>query len=604
MAIKRVTKKTISLVIILTFLLSPSFPLRAEDFPAGYLGAGYREYLSQKKQDGYFVEQFTKIDLRQKERVSKRNQIEEILSYSYQAAPIAANGILATEYQHKYNTDDLKREVAQNRQERQKVASANFASGFTYIPYSDGKIEYFKDGLAIRIENERVVDEFGNLSIKNTYNMQYNNKRLLTSYEATLKDGLGNITKLSWYGVTYSDDSLFYGGFKTNANKNMTEYYLKEIDPAGNVKLTHWKALGYEGKLLHAFSQTINDSVYGNVSFTRSQITYAGNDPTQMTSYHEEGTGADNLAYTLDRTNIGYNGKGQVTRYHEEMFTTQIDGTKVKTTTDAQFKYLDTAHQFGSDVEPDPDRLLETTITTTTENPADGSHRTSTDISTYHYNASGQLIGTSGRSQFSGREAKWYEYQDQAGHILSKKVDKNGEDTYSYFDPETLRTITVSADQVTATLKDGKEFKGTQTSEVRFENTFGRPMAKEGTYVTTYFNPEDDAILRVENSTITYNNGLVNNLAKVLDSQEHIKISSPVEDPNGSYIQTQDIFTAYQYDAKGNLIGAQGAGTGSGWEYSSEKGWYGKYTSIISIDYEVILGKALRTKYQEDKNYE
>ncbi|MFH0913017.1 MAG: hypothetical protein V1884_01875 [Candidatus Omnitrophota bacterium] len=599
MSIKNIGKKTINLAIILSFLLSPSLFLWAEDYPAGFLAPGYRDYILQKTQNGYYVDIFTRIDLRQKERVSKRNQVEEILGYSYQATPIAANGIVSAEYQQKYNIDDVKRVIIQTRQERNKVASANYASGYTYLPYSDGKIEYFKDGLAIRIENERVVDEFGNVSHKNTYNMQYSDKRLLTSYEASLKDILGNITKLSWSG-TYTADSVFYGGPNTKANKNINGYTLKEIDSAGNVKATRWDALSYEGKLLCAFSQTIEDSVYGKASFTRSKITYAGNDPAQMTSYHEEGIGTDNLAYTLDRTDIAYNGKGQVAAYHEEITTTQVDGKQVKTKTDAQFKYLDLGNNFGPDVEPDPDRLLETIMTTTTENP-DGSSRIDTANTTYHYNAAGQLTGTSGQGQFKGREAKWYEYKDVAGRILSRSVDKDGVVTYTYVDPDTKNTVTVSEDQVTATLKDGKEFKGVQTSEVQFENTFGRPMAKEGDYVTVYLDPADDGIIKIEHSTITYTNGLVNNLPRLLSSQEYTIASSPQIDSDNTREEIRDISTVYQYDNKGNLIDAQGAGAGSGWEYSGEKGWSGQYTSIITIEYEIVSGRALRKTYTENR---
>jgi hypothetical protein len=596
---KKTKQKIISIALIAAFLLSPVTCLWAEDYPAGFLAPGYREYLSQKKIDGYYVDVFTRIDLRQRERVSKRNQLEDILGYSYQTAPVSANGILATEYQHKYNSEDLRRDILKQRQEREKAASVNIEGGFTYIPYSDGKIEYFKDGLVIRIENERVVDEFGNVSLKNTYNMQYNDKRLLIAYDANLADSLGNVTKLSWYGAKYTEDSLFYGSAQTNANKNLTEYYLKEIDPAGNERTTHWQALSYEGKLLRAFSQTIEDKLYGNVSFTRSQIQYAGSDPTQATSYHEEGTGTDNLNYSLDRSNITYNDKGQIIGYHEEIYTTQLDGKRIKTIVDAQFKYTNPLSQFGADVDPDPDRLFETIITTTTENP-DSSFKTDTTTTTYNYGPNGRLISTTAESQFNGREVKWYEYRDAAGHVLSRNTDEDGEFVdYSYVDPETGETVTVEESEVTATLKDGKEYKGTQVSEVQYEALFGKPMAKQAHYVTTYYRTEDNAVIRVEDSTITYENGLVNNLPKVLSTQEHTSITSPLLDPDGTHANIQDIQTTYTYDAQGNLSGAAGSGTGSGWEYASERGWSAKYTSAITIEYAVILGKAVRKAYEE-----
>lgn len=596
-------KKIIFAVITLAFFIFPFTQLSAEDYPAGFLGSGYREYLSDKKQNGYYVEVFTKMDLNQKERVNKRNQIEEILAYAYQAAPESANGILATQYQHKYNADNLKVEIAKQHQQREQVASAQIEGGFNYIPHSDGKIDYFKDGLLTRVENERVVDEFGNISIKDTSNMQYNDKRLLTSYDATLKDKMGNVTKLFWYGATYSADSVYYATATTNASKSLAEYTLKEIDPAGNVKLTQWKAVSYEGKYLRAFSQTIEDNVYGTASFKRSNITYAGNNPGQLSSYHEEGIGTDNLAYTLDRTDIAHNGeKDQLTGYHEVMMTTQIDGTKTKATTDAKFNYLGVAHQFGPDVEElDPDRILESIITITEEN-ADGSVKTETATTKYDYEAASQLYKASTGSEFNGQEAKWYEYTDRAGHILSRNQDKDDKVTYSYVDADTLQTIAVSEGEVSAALKDGQKFSG--TTETQFEILYGKPIAKQTHSVTGYYNPENNKIIRAEDSIITYNNGMVNNLLRTLDSQEYTKITNPLLDPENTHQQTRDIATTYSYDEKANLVDAQGTGTANGWEYSGEKGWYGKYTSTINIDNEVILGKVLRKTYDENKHYE
>jgi hypothetical protein len=89
-----------------------------------------------------------------------------------------------------------------------------------------------------------------------------------------------------------------------------------------------------------------------------------------------------------------------------------------------------------------------------------------------------------------------------------------------------------------------------------------------------------------------------------LDTQEHLAISSPLLDPENTHQQIRDITTTYSYDEKGNLVATEGAGTGNGWEYASDKGWHGKYNSVITIDYEVVLGKALRTNYTEDKDYE
>lgn len=599
---KKIIRKTISTVTILALLLSPLTILFAADYPDGFLDPGYREYLSGKIQNGYYVEVFSELDRIQKERVNKRNQAEEILAYAYQAAPEAANGILAAQYQHQYNADNLKREIMLQRQGLENSASANLEGGFRYIPHSDGKIEYFKDGLLTRVENERVVDEFGNVNIRNSYNYKYDGKRLLTGFEADTKDALGNISHTRQYGMKYTADSLFYAGKDTNANKNITEYFLEETDPAGNKEVTHFYAGSYEGKLLRAFSQTIEDNIYGKSSFNRSNINYAGGDPTRISSYHEEGIGTDNLSYTSERADMRYNDKGQLTGYQQEITTTQIDGKKTKTSIEAKFNYLGVPHQFGRDVkEPDPDRILES-IVTSSEEQADGSLITETNTTKYSYNAASQFIDTSSQSEFNGQEANWYEYKDASGHTLSRNVDKENKVTYSYVDPDTLETVTVSGDLVSAALKDGNKFSG--TTKTKFEILYGKPLAKETQSVTTYSNSEDNNIVRTEESTVTYNNGLVNNLLRTLGSQEHTKITNPALDPEKSHTQVRNINSSYLYDAKGNISDVDSSGTGSGWEYSSEKGWHGKYTSNINIDYEVVSGRALRKSYKEDKDYE
>lgn len=599
---KKIIEKTAIVVIIFAFLISPSHLLRAEDYPAEYLGPGHREYLSGRIQEGYYVEEFTKNDRMQKERVDKRNQVEEILISSYQATPQSTHGISQVTLLEKYNSDKLKAEIALQHYQRERAAIAN--SEFTYIPYSDGKKIYFKDGLPSRIENERVLDEFGNVSIKNTYNMQYNDKRLLISYEATLKDNLGNVSQLFWYGAKYTADSLFYGGKDTVANKNLTEYWLKEIDPAGNERLTHWKGSSYEGKLLRAFSQTIDDSIYGHSSFTRSNITYAGNDPEKPSSYHEEGVGSDGLEYSKDLSGITYNDKYLTTGYHEEIITTQVDGSKTRTFVDAQFKYLAVAHQFGPDVEePEPDRIRESIITTNFQNP-DGSERTETITTNFDYNADLQLIGASGNSVFIGQEPDWFEYTDAQGHLLTRNTDADGNIIYSYVDAQTLEVVSVAQEEVSVTLKEGDRYTG--TAQIQYEILYGESLVKQTNTRTSYYghNISETELIRTENSTVVNENSLVNNLRRLLGNQEHVEVIYPLLDAERLHSEIRDISTAYLYDEKTNLIDVQASGQKSGYEYDSERGWWGRHTSSIVIEYNVILGKPVRTKYREEKDYD
>jgi hypothetical protein len=594
--------KIIMVVMILGLALLACDSLKAEDYPVSYMGPGYRNYLTEKIQNGYFVEIFANLDMRQLERVDKRNEIEKILGYSYEAGPQTTNNILATDYQTAYNSATLKIEIGQQRQQRQQIASAELAEGFNYLPHSDGRIDYFKDGLLIASVNERVVDQLGNVSLKNTYNIQYNDNRLMISYDATIKDNLGNVTQQSWYGATYSADSIFYGGKDTNANKNLTEYYLKETDSAGNVRLSHWQALSYDGKCVRAFHQRIEDSVYGISDFTRSNITYCNNDPDYASSYHEEGIGTDGLSYSADRSNIKYNGSGQLTAYHEVVLLTQPDGTVSKITVDATFKYADVPNQFGPDVESDPSRMLESIITSTTEG-ADGSIRNETTTTTYGYDSGLRLISASGVSQLSGQEADWYEYSDAQGHILTKGTDADGNTIYFYTDPETSEEFYVSADQVKTTVKEGNKYQG--TTYTAYELVYGAPMAKE-THSRLYFYGENISageLLRIEDSSVTYTNGLVNNLRRALSIQEHNETTYPLTDPQNTHKTIRDSSSTYVYAVNGNLVDFLSSGASEGWEYSPTRGWYNQYTSTFREDYDIILGKPARTNYYEDKNY-
>jgi len=593
----KMAPKVIILAIAAALVLSIYPVARAEDYPAGYIGPGHRDYLNGKILSGYYVDLFSRADLRQKERVSKRNQVEEILNYSYQAGPESANGTFDAKNTRSYNSYGLKMEIARQRQQREQVASAQ--TEFNYIRNTDGKVSYFKDGLTTRIENERITDEFGNVSaIKNTRNMQYNDKRLLIGYDADVMDKLGNTSKVTWYGVKYTPDSVFYGSSETRANKNISEYYLKEVDPAGNATETHFYGTAFEGKFLRAFSQTVEDTIRGKASFNRSNIQYS--DPNHVTGYHEEGTGTDNKAYTSDRTNMAYD-DDRLSSYDEVTYTTQVDGLKQKTTVNAKFTYKDT-NQFGPDVPSGDSRLVESVITSTVENP-DGSIRTDTTTTTYEYDALDQITGATAYNEFHGQDAKGLEYKDAEGHILTRNTDAEGEITYSYVDADG-KTVTVDEDKVTKTAIDGEKFSGNAVTTTQFEILGGKLMTKEVRAITTYNTPDGQEIYTINDTMVTYNNGLVNNMARVLDTKEHSEITYPLFNEAEEHTQIRDIATTYEYDAKGNLSDASSTGTGSGWEYSGEKGWYAPYTSTITSDYEIILGGAVQKTYDEEKIYD
>jgi len=596
---KKIIEKTIIGVITMSLLLSPSALVWCGDYPVGYLGPGHGEYLNNKIQNGYYVEVFTDLEGRQEERVNKRNQIKELVSHSYQANYDSAYGILKANYLISQNAQEINWTIQQN-QNRSEENASNLTE-FKYIKYSDGKIVNFKEGLPSSIENERVVDEFGNLSIKHTYNMKYNFERLLTCYEADLKDNLGNITHIFCYGITYSPDSVFYGGYDTSANKNETEKYIKEIDSAGNVRLTHWKALSYDGKLLRAFSQEIEDSIYGKTSFIRSNIKYENNNYRRISSYHEEGVGANGLAFETRRNINAYNDKDQEIEFDEETTIFNEDGTireLIKTT--GKLEYIPAINTFGPDVEtPALDILSASTITTSVISP-DGSTRTETLITKYDYDKNQKLISASGESVFRGQEASWWQYTDKHGNPLRRSVNAQGQVTYSYLNPGRDKIINIPEEDVISTLKDGNAFEG--ASKIQFEILSGKPMKSRVDSKILYYCPHSRELLRTDVSTATFTNGLVNNLQRNLKSREHTESTfTQVDEQGNPQTEIKDITTHKVYWENGNLYNAYATGRGFGYELT-DVGWW-SYESDIDIKYKVFLGVPEQMQYRETKYY-
>ena len=120
-----------------------------------------------------------------------------------------------------------------------------------------------------------------------------------------------------------------------------------------------------------------------------------------------------------------------------------------------------------------------------------------------------------------------------------------------------------------------------------------------------YTNSDDGYMFKVEDSTVSYKNGLVNNMQRQLSTYEHSTSWSPYLDRDREHIETTNITTTYIYDCLGNLTDAEGTGYRKGWEFRTERGdWVFPYTSDIEVGYVVIQGKALREYFDENKHYE
>lgn len=601
----------LALTIIFTGLVFVSFPLQAK------VTEGYEDNIEEKVQKGIRVDDFEKLTTLTDLSIEKRNDINKLVTQGEFIPDYSAYIMKKLQDETFINSYVLNREIAIRKSLKEQFASTN--SQFNYVAHSDGSVMWFQNGLVARIENERVVDEFGNVSLRDTYNMQYTDDRFLISYEAKTTDELGNVSHTQWTGA-YTADSVWYGSNDTNANKNYLWYNIVETDHAGNTRETSWKALSYDGKLATGIEMTIDDSVYGTTTFTRTDITYVDGDPTKPFSYIEKGTNFLGIYYETQRISTTYNDKGQVTGYEEITHFCGPEGSGFEdvfqetVTTTAAFTYLRTPFTFGKDMEdsPDPDKILSSTITTVTEK-VNGEKTTETTTTDYTYNGAQELISASSHTEFSGQNATWHHYtctketNDDTGEktVTYTLTYDEDTDTYSYIDPDTLETVTVDPDKikVTDTLEDGNLFQGSYDTD--YDIISGIPMVSRITKATSYYGNEisDDTLLKVEKSTITYTNDLVNNIRRAMKTSEHVETSDPLRDPEGEYISSYDVETINTYDEKGNLTGTEGTGSGHGFEYSSTAGWFGEYDSDINITYEVTLGKSHQTDYFIDKDY-
>ncbi|MFH1282633.1 MAG: hypothetical protein ABII27_03105, partial [bacterium] len=193
--------------------------------------------------------------------------------------------------QHQENIAELKntaQEIMKHieliRQKRYKIYSQK--EEFNYVKYSDGKKVWLKDGLVSSVEKEKLIDSFGNVSYQNKYNMQYNQKKLLSSYESEVVDYKNHKTEIFWSGAVYTDDSVFYASEDTKAAQKLVSFKEVIIDPQGNVTSRIRNASEYnENNLITAYTETIIDK-YGNAEKKIwSGASYDSN--KQLTGYNE-----------------------------------------------------------------------------------------------------------------------------------------------------------------------------------------------------------------------------------------------------------------------------------------------------------------------------
>ncbi len=481
-------RKALSTLVALIFLsTNAAFAADEEQMQVtGNAGEGQEaaQYLNGKIQAGYHVPTFVQIDRTQKERVDRRNGVEHMVTSAHRAGPEAHLEIINQKQELDYNAQVLQAEINYRFSQVTQVADTNFAN--RYIPYADGKIEYFKNGLVDKIENERVVDELGNVSRKNTYNMNYYENRLLSGYESDTFNAAGIKTHERLYGLRYTADSVYYGTLDTKANQLRIDYYIDQSVelPSGSTwtvttttdegtttetktldeptvwnRSIHWSTGDehYDGKFLRLFSETIHDNLYGNHEFTQSNIEYATLDPRKTSSFHEAGT-KNGIDYSKDRYDITYNGKLQVLSYTDDLYETRpsdnADGkADSHTITKVTNEYAaNTFHPDDID-DQDPDYLTRMTATSV-KTDSDGTYKgtesnPAVSVTDYTYNDENELIKVFTLDTFTGGNT-----DDSSTYAGSTTTDYLLDTPLFYGTPVANRSITTSNSKNPTTARD------------------------------------------------------------------------------------------------------------------------------------------------------
>jgi len=598
-------------------LTGSALPQEIRNFTGIGSGASSWDYLSQKISYGYYVEVYAHFDALARAKVDKRNGIEDLVASSYSTYAKAHLAIADVKFAQDYALHVMETEFAQRSNRSTQIANTYTLN--TYLPHSDGSVEYFKDGLLARVDNQRSIDEFGNVALKNLYNFVYDeNRRLMLSHEYDTTNSLGLKTH-GTFSCTYTADSVFYGTDDTNANKHYSSYTVRETDSTGRTSTVNWTAGTYEGKYLRDFTQKVQDSVVGTSSIHRFNIQYST--PGYMSSYEEDGIvnhidgkkGTDvDYTYKLSRYNITYSGD-QISGYEETRY--QMPPTDVwtddmsrwiKITSKVTMEYSPLPKQFGDDVEIENQRLMKSTVESRVENP-DGSFSNEKTVTEYNYDAGYRVTGGTIHTDITGRNADYVEYTDAQGHILSRQTLTDGKVEYSYndadgkkvvvatykvddSDPADVKETLVSGTAINRQDKPGSDYRGSSDSVL--EVIGGTPMVKESRSRTEIMGADNSTVTAIEETKVTYTNAVVGYFCRVLSTQETSTSSFPVTDSENEHQTRKEIKTDYYYDAYGYLTGAIGEGFEDSWSYSNDSGWKSHIFAQTTVTYKVELDQA------------
>ncbi|MDP8230458.1 MAG: cysteine peptidase family C39 domain-containing protein, partial [Candidatus Gorgyraea atricola] len=415
---------------------------------------------------------------------------------------------------------------------RGETMSAAARSGeFSYVLTKDGMRINYTDGLPSSMENERIVDSFGNVSYKNTKNMKYNNNRLMVSYDAEIVDALGNVTRVQWRNGTYSPDSSSIG------NRYLIGYTETTTDAYGSTSIREWSTTrdAYDDKGRATQHHEVTKDALGNIISTSdwSSPSYEGDN---MTGYHQETKDSYGNLYITDWS-ATFNEMGRITSVttEDEQINRDLSSSKNKTVTGYEYdEDGNLVSALGDTTIEGEDGFANFYSGTTTHNyevingqiklvntvneihhdNADGSESTVTSFTEYKYDDRNLLVDASGFSTQDGRD------------IFGSGFSSSTVDTYEIIGSQArkLKSVTMSESE--------DIFGNISYSEALIEykyNELGQLIDAEGYTDTTGMDIFGD----VYSTHTVHEYTIINGQAKVISSYTGGNLVNPFSDLGG-----------------------------------------------------------------------
>lgn len=267
---------------------------------------------------GYSAQDFIKQMELDQDYLRRQYVIANTLNYGYHRSDqdLSVN-LFGIDYERMKTAQELNQELLKAEGVFKRAGSG--VSGFNFTEHENGKVVWTKNGLAEKIIGDPVKNKNGTITLRNTYNMQYNKKRLLTDYDAEIVDPRGNTTYVHWHDATYTADSKFYADEKTNANKHLNFYKEEVVDGAsGNTTTRVFKSPVYEGKFLRKYTEELTDSRSPDKITEKVRYGIQYDSDHNMTEYKED----------ITEKIIGYNGELFTRVYSKEFFEGKYDADK------------------------------------------------------------------------------------------------------------------------------------------------------------------------------------------------------------------------------------------------------------------------------------